>query len=459
MPWAPTTSDFMLLALVIAYLTVFWYRCARHPADLLEMDTVFLLFFGVYVVVPIVAFIIWHTVADRPGFIDLIVHFDSGVIVVGLAAFVTFLLGYSSAVGPAFAKHMPRADAAWRRSEGLAISWGFLMVGAMLVGILVGNVGIETLTESEYARGYQETAGLGVLAGGVMLMQIGLIVLFLTTAERDYRAPVLPWILFIVLALLVLRTGRRRVVLETGLALLVAHHFYVRKIRLRMLALIAAASLVAFAVVGLSRAYLAEGLGSILTHLFEEFGLGEIPKLLAEPIAVLLALTETMYQVPGQEPFWLGRTFVEAFEILVPLPLYPDRPLAPSQWFVNLIDPSVAAVGGGYSFALLAEGYLNFGILGAMIVSFVEGVIVRSFVTHRHLRPSSKSHILVYAVAVSLTVMMIRGDFATLLKAGVVGIGLPTLVVAAWLGRHTQPVRGKFGFRTGRRGISLEGSS
>ena len=435
MPGALSTNDIMLGALVIAYLVVLWYRCARHPDDLVEMDTVFLVFFGIYVVLPIVAFVLWQSVGDSPGFIDLVVHFDSGVVMVATTAFLSFLLGYSSTIGPTLARLMPFADGAWRRREGLTIAGGLLLVGAVLVRLLIGSVGLETLTESEYVRGYQETAGLGVLAGGVMLVQIGLVVLYLTMAERDRRAPVLPWVLFAVLALLVLRIGRRRVVLETGLALLVAHHFCVRKIRLRVLVVVAAMSLLAFAVVGLARAYLAEGLGGILTHLVEEFGFGEIPKLMAEPIAVLLALTETMYQVPDQEPFWLGRTFVEAFEIMVPLPLHPNRPLAPTQWFVNLIDPGIAAVGGGYSYALLAEGYLNFGILGAVAASFVEGVVVRGAVTYRRLFPSSKSRILVYAVAVSLTVMMIRGDFATLLKAGVVSMGLPALVVGAWLGR------------------------
>jgi hypothetical protein len=145
-----------------------------------------------------------------------------------------------------------------------------------------------------------------------------------------------------------------------------------------------------------------------------------------------------MYQVPSQESFWLGRTFLEAFEILIPLPLHPSRPIAPSQWFVNLIDPKVAAAGGGYSYALLAEGYLNFGILGVAAVSFVEGIAVRGAVAYRRLVPRSKSRILVYAMAVSLAIMMIRGDFASLLKAGIVSSTLPAICVAAWLGRRTQ---------------------
>jgi hypothetical protein len=110
--------------------------------------------------------------------------------------------------------------------------------------------------------------------------------------------------------------------------------------------------------------------------------------------------------------------------------------LAPSEWFVNLIDPGVAAAGGGYSYALLAEGYLNFGILGAMVTSFLEGIVVRAVVTYRRLFPSSRSRILIYAIAVSLIVMMIRGDFATLLKGGIVGLVLPTALIAAWLGRR-----------------------
>jgi hypothetical protein len=437
MPGAITTNDLLLGMLLAAYLVVLWFRCVRHPKDLIEMDTMFLLFFGIYVVLPIVAMVMWQVFGDAPVFVDLVTHFDDAPLVtIAVAALGAFILGYVSPLGRAVAGLMPHSDGTWRRNEGLAISGGLLVLGALLVGILVGSVGLETLTESDYARGYEATAGLGVLAGGVMLAQIGVVVLYLTMASPNRRAPVLPLILFALLALLMLRTGRRRVVLETGLALLAAHHFYVRRVRFRTLAVAAAVSLLVFSVVGLARSYLAEGLGGIVTRITDEFGLGALVSMMSEPIAVLLALTETMYQVPGQESFWLGKSFVEAFELLVPLPLNPNRPLAPSQWFVNLIDPVVARAGGGYSYALLAEGYLNFGIPGAVAVSFLEGVVVRGAVTYRSLFPSSKTRVLVYAVAMSLTVMMIRGDFATLLKAGIVSSLVPAVLTAVWLGRR-----------------------
>jgi oligosaccharide repeat unit polymerase len=437
MPGALSASELMLGALVGTYLVTLWYRCARHPDDLVEMDTMFLMFLGIYLVIPIIAFIIWQELGDAPPFISLIAHFESDVTVLALAAILGFLLGYATALGPALTWLLPRADGPWRRREGLAVSWGLLMAGGALLVMLVGRVGLEIFTESDYVRSFEATAGLGVLAGGVMLSQLGLVVLYLTMAERDRRPPVLPLVLFAVLALLLFRIGLRRIVLETGLALVVVHHFYVRKVRLRALIAGAVAALLVFSVVGLARSYLAEGLAGMTTRVTEEFGVAALIALVAEPITVLLALTETMYQVPGQEPFWLGRTFVEAFEILVPRPLYPDRPLAPSQWFVNLVDPVVAAAGGGYAYSLLAEGYLNFGVAGAVGVSVLQGVVVRTVVTYRRRAPFSRSRLLVYAIAVSLSVSMIRGDFATLLKVGIVSLALPAAVVAAWLGRRT----------------------
>jgi len=437
-PGSISTNDLLLVLLLTVYLVALWFRCARHPQDLVEMDTLFLVFFGVYVVLPIVAMVLWHVLGDAPVFVDLVTHFDGGFLVtLALAALGAFILGYASPVGRAVAGLMPRSDGPWKRQEGVVISAGLITLGTLLVGILVVNVGLETLTESDYARGYEATAGLGVLAGGVMLAQIGIVVLYLTMANPDRRAPLLPLILFIVLALLMLRTGRRRVVLETGLALLAAHHFYIRRVRFRTLAVAAGVSLLIFSVVGLARSYLAEGLGGIVTRITDEFGVGALVDMMSEPIAVLLALTETIYQVPGQEPFWLGKSFIQAFELLVPLPLSPNRPLAPSQWFVNLIDPVVAGAGGGYSYALLAEGYLNFGIPGAIAVSFLEGVIVRGAVAYRSRGPSSKSRVLVYAVAISVTIMMIRGDFATLLKVGIVSSLIPAVLAAVWLGRRS----------------------
>src|SRR5207247_4414114 len=96
------------------------------------------------------------------------------------AALLAFLLGHSSSVGPALARLMPRADGAWRRTEGLAISGALLVVGTTLVTILVGRVGLETLTESEYVRGFEATDVLGCVAGGVMMSQVGIVDYYIT---------------------------------------------------------------------------------------------------------------------------------------------------------------------------------------------------------------------------------------------------------------------------------------
>ena len=102
---------------------------------------------------------------------------------------------------------------------------------------------------------------------------------------------------------------------------------------------------------------------------------------------------------------------------------------------------------GTYSYALLAEGYLNFGILGAAAVTFAEGVVLRALVSYRGAAPASKGRALIYAVALASTVILIRGDFANLLKAGIIGAGVPAIIAAAWLGRRPGPAGARVAVR------------
>jgi len=428
-------THLQLGALLVAYLTFLWHRTMLHPHDPLEIDTVYLAFFGIYVVVPIVTFVALQEAVGMLGG-QLIGHFEPEVVTVAIAALFGFVLGYALPVGQALGNSAPRVDGVWRRSEGVLIASALLLVGTALVGALVARVGPDTYLSSTYVSGFEAEAGSGLLAAGVILCQLVLIVLYLAMTERGKSAPLVPILLFLLLAVVMFRVGRRRVVLETALALLAVHHFQARRVRKLTLVIGAVVSFVIFMAIGQARSYQGEGFDRVLEYFSYEFTFWNPIYALAEPVTVLLALTETMEQVPAQEGFRLGQTFIDAFETLIPFPIHPNRPLTPAQWFVNLVDPVTAAAGGGYSYALIAEGYLNFGILGSVLVTFVEGVALRGVVSYRLRCPASKSRLLIYSVVFSSTVMLIRGDFATLLKVGVVSAGLPAVAIAAWLGRR-----------------------
>src|SRR5439155_19263648 len=96
-----------------------------------------------------------------------------------------------------------------------------------------------------------------------------------------------PILLFLVLAVVMFRIGRRRVVLETALALLVIHHFQARRVRKLTVVIGAVVSFVIFMAVGQARSYLGEGFDRVLEYFSDEFTFWNPVYALAEPVTVL----------------------------------------------------------------------------------------------------------------------------------------------------------------------------
>ena len=69
-------------------------------------------------------------------------------------------------------------------------------------------------------------------------------------------------------------------------------------------------------------------------------------------------------------------TFAKAPLSVIPSFLAPDRPLAPSVWFVRTFDPETAARGGAWAFSLVVESFMNFWLLGPVLLGFVVGLLV-----------------------------------------------------------------------------------
>src|SRR2546428_8088261 len=147
MPGPPSAAEMLLGTLIVAYLVVFSHHSVRHPHDLMEIDTVFLAFLGVYVIVPIVAFFVWQKVGEDTGVLGIVTHFDPAVIVVAAAALFGFVLGYAAPIGAALANAAPRADGPWSRREGSTTASALLLGGLSLLVVLVVQVGPKTYTE------------------------------------------------------------------------------------------------------------------------------------------------------------------------------------------------------------------------------------------------------------------------------------------------------------------------
>lgn len=60
---------------------------------------------------------------------------------------------------------------------------------------------------------------------------------------------------------------------------------------------------------------------------------------------------------------------------LIPASIFPERPAAPSIWYVNTFDPATAVIGGGWGFVLPLEGYLNGWYIGSALFGLMVGAV------------------------------------------------------------------------------------
>lgn len=72
-------------------------------------------------------------------------------------------------------------------------------------------------------------------------------------------------------------------------------------------------------------------------------------------------------------------TFLKAPFSVIPSFLYPDRPLAPSLWYVRTFDPLTASRGGAWAFSLVIESFMNFWVFGPIVLGFFISMIIAKF--------------------------------------------------------------------------------
>ena len=111
-----------------------------------------------------------------------------------------------------------------------------------------------------------------------------------------------------------------------------------------------------------------------------------------------------------------GRTYLDVLVNFVPRFIYPDRPLAPTQWFAQSFYPIAYQQGGSMGFSSVAEGYMNLGYVGVTISGFVFGVAMYWWYRKLISKRDSVYKIAIYAASVPFMFTYIRMDTASLVK-------------------------------------------
>ncbi len=125
----------------------------------------------------------------------------------------------------------------------------------------------------------------------------------------------------------------------------------------------------------------------------------------------------------GRTGFTYGLSYLSELLIIIPRPLFPNRPLPLSELFMVTFYPQVYALGGGFGFFMPMEGYWAFGIPGVFLTMFAYGtfvaIVYRFLITNR----DSNALVLIYGAAFYFLVI-------ASIRTGMIGSIKGTLLIA-----------------------------
>ena len=129
--------------------------------------------------------------------------------------------------------------------------------------------------------------------------------------------------------------------------------------------------------------------------------------------------------------------YLDAFAQVIPRSLFPNRPLAPTEWFMATFYPKLSAAGASYAFNQVIEARLNAGLFGVLAVGFGTGLAM-NFTSRLRLQGAAIG----YPIAMYIFSFSMRMDFSSILRTAIIaGLGSGFVYILILLFRLPQPGR------------------
>lgn len=427
------TESYLLLALAVYLLmaglaSLYIYGFRR--AELFEPVSIFLMFYHLFVLpLPIRAYFTSDIAGDVTDHLPYLLPYIPPAVLLAAAGIPFFLVAYYASFAKSLGRRIPHPPICVRDHSTVSFL-AILALALLLIYLLVRDHGglVPFLL-----LGYNSTAetfGKGYLAVGFpWLIVANLFLLHKYALTGKSRHLGFCGIFLVCNLASQLITGNRGLMLYTLLALLVAFHYSVRPIRVRTLVPLAAVVFLALNSVGYLRGSgyhsmaeywgtLAEFAGSLFspghdrTSLFYTLTTGEF-------VVPFETLPQMIKSVGNDISAWYGLSYVRSPVFFIPSAIYPDRPIPLTNWYMETFYGAHAALNEGRAFFFMAEGYLNFGLAGALMIVVLWGIGCGALWHYLNSCQRHPSAVMLYALSVAFLFRGIAGDFSSVL------VGLP----------------------------------
>lgn len=253
------------------------------------------------------------------------------------------------------------------------------------------------------------------------LMVFGLLIYIFSSALRYGRLfnSKLGLGLVVFYFLLIILGGDRGPLLKLGIPLLLARHYFVKKVKLPFLVLMTLGLLTLFTAIAIVRTIVFNPAKMLEEYKYQK-GTGYVTWMspLIEMGGSFLVVDIVAQDVPSQERFWLGDSWKSALIHIVPfLQGYASRQgwvkWDPSDWVTTTYFGEGRA---GRAFTIAAEGYLNFGYPGVIVELIFMGMFIRWLTIKFSRSPSIKWGIILLG-CLGVSILAIRNHLGIMLSA------------------------------------------
>lgn len=273
-----------------------------------------------------------------------------------------------------------------------------------------------------------EMYGRGYLAAGFPWFFVGAMMLLVRFAAYRRRIDLVffgcAWLLIGAMNAVM---GNRNAILYQGLTVLVFWHLAIAPITFRRALPAIVGGFLALNLLGFLRSARYESLSDVFTRGASSLGQFQDPDELHH--GLFYTLTTGEFVVPfetlptlmaahdEQVHLQWGATLGTAVSLLVPSVLWPDRPLPLGNWYMATFYGSGYGLNEGRAFYFAAEGWLNFGPAGVLVVMALWGVfwgILGAYLKRPNVQPLAA---LLAALCIAFMQRLVAGDSATFLVA------------------------------------------
>lgn len=275
----------------------------------------------------------------------------------------------------------------------------------------------------------------------------GLLISFASDPASRWKVRAI-WTLAVGFIVLMLFLGDRSGAMCVLLPMVLIHHRLVSPFGRRTAAVAVLVAIITLPLVAAIRDLGAAGRSAGLrdTHI----GLAHsLKSLTTESGFSMTTIAGTIERVPVVRGFDYGAGYIRAALAAVPNLFWEEHPASSSKtyayWLVWQMDPSVAGLGGGYGYSLIAEAFANFGAPGAVVIPLLLGWLLGRLTFWSALKP--RSVLLFEALVLWAVAMLPRGETISATRSLAWFVLLPFIFTRLRERRAARSAAGYFGQR------------